>query len=173
MIAPIALKFTMTRAEYIRAVRIMLLRQKVLWFLPLIAAMWIFGPLLSAWLTESMGQTPIRLEPVKFIAYAVAAVAVLTVVYGWSPIAAVNKMNPAIRDNPQEFRFTEGGIDCSTGLTQSKVDWNLWVKFTESREFFFLYQHAQMAHILPKRAFASESEIAAFRDLLAKKIRKA
>ncbi len=167
MMSPITVKFTMTRAEYVRAVRLLLLRQRIFWLLIPTAVTWALYPLIGYWLAKNPVFKP------DTLVYPAAAIAFFSLIFGWSPIAAVKKINPAIRDNPQEFRFSDGGIDCSTGVSQSKLDWNLWIKYGESREFFLLYPSRQAAQIIPKRAFSSESELAAFRELLQKKLPKA
>jgi hypothetical protein len=167
---PIVIKFTLSRAELVRAIRLLMLRQKVLWLLIPVGLAWIGSPFISYYAEWLNGQKAV-FQP-QGLVYTVIGIAFFVFLFGVVPGWSVRKMNPAIRDNPQEFRFTETEVDSINGVAQGKLDWKLWVRFGETKEFFLLYPNTQAANILPKRAFASTAEQDAFRELVARKLKR-
>ena len=73
----------------------------------------------------------------------------------------------------RRYIFTEDEISIESPLGSAKVKWAAYMRAKETRSFFLLYTAANFANVLPKRSFKNESEIAAFRDLVRQKVKKA
>jgi len=72
----------------------------------------------------------------------------------------------------RHYVFTPEDISVESPLANAKVKWPAYIRAHETRSVFLLYSAASFANVLPKRCFANEAEIAAFRDLVRQKIPK-
>ena len=64
------------------------------------------------------------------------------------------------------YRFSEVGIHVESPVAKSDLQWTAFRNVIEMRSAFLLLSGASLAHILPKRCFASEADIAAMRSML-------
>jgi drug/metabolite transporter (DMT)-like permease len=71
---------------------------------------------------------------------------------------------------PRTVTISDNGITSDHQLGRSESSWNTYFKFQETARSFLLYQSADVIGILPKRAFATNSDLQEFRALLAAKI---
>ncbi|HEU5413835.1 MAG TPA: YcxB family protein [Candidatus Angelobacter sp.] len=71
---------------------------------------------------------------------------------------------------PRTVTVNETGIISDHQLGRSEASWNTYFKFQETARSFLLYQSADVIGILPKRAFATSSDLQQFRALLISKI---
>jgi hypothetical protein len=64
------------------------------------------------------------------------------------------------------------GIDSASRLARNKVEWSEFKSVQETEDYFYLTHKgaAQMIEIIPKRAFESEEQAQAFRELAEGKI---
>lgn len=168
MPGPIVVRFTMTKAEYLAAFRQHLFRSKQTLFMGAFLLLWICLPLISYVGYVGTGITH-RYSASEFVLPAVGLL-LLALVFGWSPIAAYRKTNPAFRDQEQEFRFTDAGAEFRTGISEAKLDWQVWLRYKETPQFFMLFPGSTVMHILPKRAFASPEDLESLRVMLRTRI---
>lgn len=82
---------------------------------------------------------------------------------------AVFKRNSQLYGN-HVLVFSEDGYTAKNPNMESKQDWSYWKRFEESAEDFLLVGSKEMFQAVPKRFFKSNTDLARFRELLAKKI---
>lgn len=63
-----------------------------------------------------------------------------------------------------DYTFTKGGVHCESGDRSFDLPWIKVYMVKESKKMFFVYINKNSAFIVPKRCFASESDIVEFRD---------
>jgi len=68
-----------------------------------------------------------------------------------------------------EAFISDSGIDVSSSKVNSKYDWSAFVRFSETKNLFLVYQARQVFNVFPKRAFAAD-EVDSFRNLLDEKL---
>jgi hypothetical protein len=56
---------------------------------------------------------------------------------------------------------------------RAELRWSTFVRVRETSDLFLLYVQKQLAHPIPKRAFASAQEISAFRDIVRRQVPRA
>jgi len=168
MPGPIVVRFTMTKAEYLAAVRQHLLRSKTILLTSAFFLLWMGLPFLTYISCLGLG-TLHSFSAAEFVWPAVG-LSMLVLLWGWSPSASYRKMNPALRDQEQEYRFTEAGAEIRTGISEAKLEWRVWTRFKETPQFFMLFPNSAVVQILPKRAFASPDDLASFRMMLRSRI---
>jgi YcxB-like protein len=64
------------------------------------------------------------------------------------------------------FQFADSGIGVEHSTGKSDLNWTIFVKVVETRDFFLLYPVKSWAYVVPKRCLASQTEIATMRQLL-------
>jgi hypothetical protein len=67
---------------------------------------------------------------------------------------------------PVVYSFFKDRIEIKTAASQSTVQWATLVMTRETKQRFLLYFQKYVAFVIPKRCFADEAEIAAFRELV-------
>jgi hypothetical protein len=68
--------------------------------------------------------------------------------------------------SPILWSFSEKLVTHQMATGTAELLWSSFIKARETREMFLLYPQKRLAFPLPKRAFANEQEIAAFRELI-------
>lgn len=76
---------------------------------------------------------------------------------------------PAYR-HPITFRFGEQFLATETQYSETETDWPGFVRWHEGKETLLLYFSKAAAQMVPKRFFASESDLDATRELLRRKL---
>jgi hypothetical protein len=66
----------------------------------------------------------------------------------------------------QTTEITAEGISFSDTLSHRNYQWPAFVKYEETRHLFLLFTSEKMALMIPKRAFPSEEQLAAMRNLM-------
>ena len=79
--------------------------------------------------------------------------------------------------NPRAFAmrtvtFDDEGAKSDSDMGHLETNWTSFDRFTETRNLFLIYQTRDIARLVPKRAFASEEDLARFRALLSSKVRR-
>jgi hypothetical protein len=64
------------------------------------------------------------------------------------------------------YSFSDSGMEFENSSTRATVNWTGFVRAEESGSAFLLFPNKVAAHILPKRCFTNEADLAAMRDLL-------
>jgi len=87
--------------------------------------------------------------------------------YGAPYIAA----RALVRKNPNasktaQWHFFSDRIEAKGPVSDTVLQWSAFVRIRETKEQFLLYMQEQFANVLPKRSFATVSEIEAFRELI-------
>ena len=67
---------------------------------------------------------------------------------------------------PTIFTAAENGITVKTDIADIKYAWKAIVRKTETGNYFYLFPNAMQALIVPKNAFATAQDLAAFQKLL-------
>jgi ABC-type nickel/cobalt efflux system permease component RcnA len=67
---------------------------------------------------------------------------------------------------------TEAGLLAESETGQATVPWSDYLTWKEGNGAFLLYESDDMFHVVPKHFFQSQTDIAAFRDMLAAKVGK-
>lgn len=77
--------------------------------------------------------------------------------------------------NPRLFglrttTFDENGITTDSEIHHVETKWSSFERFKETKNLFLIFQTRDVAGIVPKRAFAGESDAQQFRALVASKL---
>lgn len=79
------------------------------------------------------------------------------------------KNNANVR-SPIHWSFSEELITQQMATGKAELSWSNFIKLRETRDLFLLFPQNHLAFPLPKRAFADEKEIRAFRELIRRHI---
>ena len=71
------------------------------------------------------------------------------------------------------YTFTSSGCQIEGPNGSSDLKWAAFLSAKETRDLFLLYPQKNLAYIIPKRSFASGSEVQAFRELVRQEIQNA
>lgn len=170
MSASITVKFTMTRAEVVSSIRQSMFGRRAILIVLTVFVYIAASPFIN-YIFKHPEDPNYTLQTHSLI-YSAGCLVAIAYLIGILPIMLAGKMNPAVRDQEQLFRFTEKGAEAVTGAGESKLDWKSWTRYRETGRFFFLYPGPKISYVLPKRAFASGEELIAFRNLLKQKIKR-
>lgn len=80
------------------------------------------------------------------------------------------RSDPRYRDE-YFLQFSEDGIQFKTSQIDALIQWSLYTKVLESDKFYLLCYGKNMVSVIPKRAFSSAAQEAAFDALLRTKLR--
>ncbi|WP_318065237.1 YcxB family protein [Clostridium boliviensis] len=69
--------------------------------------------------------------------------------------------------HPYKLLFEDDKITFDAHAVHSTMTWDIYKHYRESMNYFYLIQKKRSYTLIPKRVFTSESEINAFRQLLA------
>jgi hypothetical protein len=72
--------------------------------------------------------------------------------------------------NDKEVMSNEEGVSSRDGYVGWVCRWEGFASYLESDNLLILFLYTGLSHVLPKRAFADEAELHAFRELLASRI---
>ena len=147
----VAIKFQYTEKEYVKAVRKYLLVTDTIRKLDLVLAIIGVPCTLLYLFLSSFGWFGILL----FVC-AVLFAGFIGFQYLYAPILTFRK-TPKFRE---EYRliFTKEGILFETATIHSELKWNIYAKFWESEDCYYLEQEEHIYTILPKRAFSGDAE---------------
>jgi len=163
---PIVVTFRLTREETVDVIRRnMLGRKMILLVLVLLAYMGV-SPLATYFLKHA--ENPAYAFPGSGLGYMAACFGVILYLVWLAPILAARKIPASARDREQTYRFSEEQAD----LPGKVLDWKDGLRVRESGRYFFLHQDPKTMHVIPRRAFASAADLDAFRDLVARKLRR-
>ena len=167
MTETIALKFTPTKDDYARASRCLLLSKPWPW-LVLIGAGLIGVCNVIAQLATGSGWSPwmwILPLPVAMAAF---------YLFVWVPMSAARLAGKQERLTCEmTWHVNDDGILMQNKFGESRVDWGTFHRFKETRGLFILVYTTteQMGQFVPKRAFESPEQEAAFREMLRRNIK--
>jgi hypothetical protein len=163
---PVDVRYKMTEAEFVGAVRRAWTKHPLSWVLAAFAA----SSAVIAFLCASSDR-PGPGAVLWGVATAGSAFYLFYLIL-MSPGNAYRRMTPAVREGQLHFRFTSTGVELKSDSFQARWDWNLFGHFSEEKEFFMIYPRSGGNSILlPKRAFESTESMDALRALLKDKLR--
>jgi hypothetical protein len=79
------------------------------------------------------------------------------------------RSDPKFRDE-YFLQFSDDGIQFKTAQIDALIQWSLYTKVLENDRFYLLVYGKNMISVIPKRAFASAQQEAAFDELLKRKL---
>ena len=68
------------------------------------------------------------------------------------------------------YDVTDGSVVVTTDTSRSEMKWETFTRFRESKNLFMLYAGRSLFYMIPKRAFAGETEEAEFRELARRRV---
>ena len=68
------------------------------------------------------------------------------------------------------YEITDGSVVVTTVTSRSEMNWETFTRFRESKNLFMLYAGRYLFYMIPKRAFAGETEAAEFRELAQRRV---
>ena len=74
---------------------------------------------------------------------------------------------------PFNLEVSEDLFFASAEYGESRLPWDIFLKFKEGKNLFLIYQADKLFHMLPKRLFASEAEIRKVREILLRNVKQA
>lgn len=150
--------FSLSRAEYIRAVRYYLRKSHLVSWVQIVVI------LLALAASVVMG---VLMERISFLCTLLVVLSVMVAGYGiwlyfFQPGRLYDK-NPAL-GRPVSFLFNREDMARQDAKTAVLLDWDL-KKLWRGREFYYLFRGDEGYLLLPKSAFRSEEECLRFEDL--------
>jgi hypothetical protein len=142
------------------------------WPLALICLIPIAG-VAFAWKAKSMGlSVPLGFAGLWGVLFLPAFLAYLRFGAPYFAARAVFKTAPNLKA-AIHYSISEDLIiqDMATG--RAELRWPTFVRVRETSDLFLLYVQKQLAHPIPKRAFANVQEISAFRDIVRRQVQRA
>ena len=111
------------------------------------------------------GQTRFLLQPGLLLA---AAAAFLVYLFVFNPKSTAGKLAHAMpsKGTLVTFRFDDLEIGTASDHHHAKLDWARVIEAFETESQFLLYINADSALLVPKRFFADDAQIEAFREQL-------
>jgi hypothetical protein len=170
MLAPksIEISFQLTQQEIYQAnIAIALRRYNTLIWLLVFFAAFIF--LLFVTAIHSSASALRGFTPGTVLLTILAPVFFIAMLF-WSAQAAARatfRANPSLQ-GPTLWSFSEDGIVTVGPAGRTQLQWTNYFLARETGTLFLLFPQQHLANVIPKRAFANDQEIAAFRELLAK-----
>jgi hypothetical protein len=79
------------------------------------------------------------------------------------------RRDPKFRDE-YTLQFSDDGIQFKTAQIDALVQWNLYSKVIKNERFYLMVYGQDMISVIPRRAFASAQQEAAFDELLKRKL---
>jgi hypothetical protein len=91
----------------------------------------------------------------------------------WLPYSTVRTYRQR-RGMQRQLRMvpSDAGLLAENETGQATVPWSDFLKWKEGNRAFLLYVSDDMFHVVPRHFFQSETDVAAFRDILAAKVGK-
>jgi hypothetical protein len=167
MSSPIKLKYTLTRELYADLSKA--LGKKT-------SGLTVFGWGLLLWVlltfpTRALLQKAFSLEWPMGLQLLVAA-AISGAVTLWMMSRASRKAQGSLAaEEDLEFYFSEAGIEKRSRLAETKQEWQACSKYLETEDYIFLCYPNQTIDVVPKKAFSDPADLAAFKELVSRKLK--
>ncbi|MBA2734954.1 MAG: YcxB family protein [Acidobacteria bacterium] len=155
----ISLRFKYTEEEYVSATRFYLLRVSDFLFQLIISSLLIVAGVFSVLLLDLESVTTFILIFVGVIWLLVWLLALFVM-----PRQRF-RSDPKFRDE-YSLQFSDDGIQFKTSQIDALIQWSLYTKVLENDRFYLLIYGKNMISVIPKRAFTSADQEAAFDALL-------
>jgi hypothetical protein len=71
---------------------------------------------------------------------------------------------------PTHWLFSDGAIRLDSATGSSHLEWTTYVRIRETAVQFLLYPQIQIAHVIPKRCFATKEQVTRFREMVRRQV---
>lgn len=173
---PITVHFTPTADDHVRVFRYLIFRRYRLWHVLIILlvavllCMYPLMPVVTLFISGQSGTVDISL--VKFVPL-LGYILILAILFIWPPFLIKQRAKRQERFLLETtFEFGEDTIVGKDEHTELKQDWGAFQGADETKEYYVLISAANKnaGRFIPRRAFESPEQEAAFRELLARKL---
>src|SRR4051794_29721246 len=154
--------------DYVRALRFMQGRWPRLFYLLIWAGMMFFAILSYLRASDSSGWDglPFLVISLAAVLCGVMIVASLFAFRFLERFRIKRQLNSSrVAEGSYSYIFDEQGFSIGGELSQSELKWAAVIKAVETEKDFYFYTSKKFAHFIPKRAFASTSDIDQVRKL--------
>lgn len=160
---PVTLEFTYTRAEFLQAARQYLFASRAISVrnLVLVGALLVFAVLYLIFGGFNTGS-------LVLLILAAVCCGLMALLYFYMPLRSYNGARK-YREG-YHLAFSDEGIHFKTASINSELAWSTYSEVWENAAFFYLTTGPQAYTIIPKRAFADEGQLEAFRRLAGARI---
>jgi hypothetical protein len=161
----VRVKFQYGKQEYVKAIQEYLIAAKILRRVDFFVIFIIF--FLSVGYMLKFGKNSLS---VTMLALSAFIAFMLLKFYFINPMMTWNK-TPKLKEE-YSLTFSEADIAFKTVSVNTKLNWNIYKKYLETRNFYFLLMSRQQYTIIPKRAFKSPEKQRAFENIIKLKMKK-
>jgi hypothetical protein len=168
MAQTISFQFTPVKGDYIKTTRAIHMSNRQLWPI-LVAVVLVELCLLSAVLGRRLGDSPLNWMFVLPVPLAVVYIFV------WGPINLGRQIEKNERLTCEmTWQVDDNQILAKNKFAETKMDWGTFQRFIETKDYYYLVYtiNKRMFQFVPKRAFESKEQEAAFREMLKQNIKE-
>jgi hypothetical protein len=115
------------------------------------------------------GMPSVWLGSVFGIMFAPVFLYAMVYVGSYSSARSILRNTPALQGSTV-WAFTENGISVVGPTARGELQWNSFLRVRETREQFLLYQNKNLANVIPKRSFATHTEISRLREMIRRQV---
>ncbi|MHB1036885.1 MAG: YcxB family protein [Pirellulales bacterium] len=166
---PIRLAGTIEESDYVRALLWHVRPRLLIWVLVIIVVLVFAVARLIAWLGRGAAAT--ELPAVSFILLFFAGCLAAGLARVPWRFRRLYRNYRAIQ-SPFTLEMTEEGFHATSEHGETRLGWDMFLKYKESARFFLLYQTTILFHILPKRLFVDADDVDRARDLFSRKVKR-
>jgi len=87
----------------------------------------------------------------------------------WKAAKSLLQSTPSLQ-GPTRWLFSDGAIRVDSPTGGSHLEWTTYMRARETAVQFLLYPQAQIAHIVPKRCFATKEQVTRFREMVRRQV---
>jgi len=160
-LAPIDLKFKMTRGDWVSALRQQAFRSWLLW---LILGVFVIRLAMEIYYVVTLGAVPDGNVFSPWIAMA------LTFFFFFPMLVVRFRTDPRLFDE-QIWRFDNSGITFASSEPSAQLGWDRLEKITFNGVFYQLHFSKQNVALIPRRAFPSAQAETEFKNIVKQKIK--
>lgn len=158
--SPIPVAFTFTPDSFAKAQTLIMFRYLkngwLKWLLLLALALYL--------ITVFYDNEQPLLKAANILLWVPLFVGVWWIIFRW--LSRRNYEKYPVLQHPIQYTFDESSIAVKTFASESSIQWTVFHKIEETRDFFFLYQSPYVATPLLKTGFQNETDTEMFRQLL-------
>jgi hypothetical protein len=154
----LVLEVQLSKEEFVRARRLILLKTNFRWFDPLICAV------LIGYGAFDMLSGQQSWYSILFVVIGLLYFAVMAVTFGIMP-GVLFRREEKFRA-PYKITFSAEQVTYESQHGRQELEWSFYKKAVRAGEFYFLIYGYQLANVIPWRVFKDEAEIQAFEAMV-------
>lgn len=156
--------FTLTRPEYMRASRRIILHQRAFWMAVLVFAI----PVVSGLILLRSGEDWRNVGTFVLVYAVVFPVVLVSLILG--SLARRWNVAPGIQSE-RVYCMTEEGLEMKSAVASGSYDWSLYARAIETKDIYLLVvKGSRRFVIIPKRGFNTREDEKAFREIVSRRI---